>query len=74
MTSDRTEARKGPKEVYATLQDLIKLQFEARGFSFLPKYLPRLLITMTISVMKICTIFPELKDGQRDLRDNIIFI
>ena len=38
ITSDRTEARKGPKEVYATLQDLIKLQFEARGFSFLPKY------------------------------------
>ncbi|MBO3117452.1 DUF58 domain-containing protein [Winogradskyella sp. DF17] len=38
ITSDKSKDRKGPKEVYVTLQDLIKLQFEARGFSFLPKY------------------------------------
>ena len=30
--------RLGPPEVYVTLRDLIALQFEARGFSFLPKY------------------------------------
>lgn len=30
--------RPGPPEVYVTLRDLIALQFEARGFSFLPKY------------------------------------
>ena len=30
--------RPGPSEVYVTLRDLIALQFEARGFSFLPKY------------------------------------
>ena len=30
--------RIGPAEVYVTLRDLIALQFEARGFSFLPKY------------------------------------
>jgi len=38
LTSDRDHARKGPKTVYATLQDLVKLQLEANGFSFLPKY------------------------------------
>ncbi len=32
------EERPGPPEVYVTLRDLIALQFEARGFSFLPKY------------------------------------
>ena len=30
--------RPGPPEVYVTLRDLIALQYEARGFSFLPKY------------------------------------
>lgn len=38
VTSNKEEDRKGPEEVYATLQDLIKLQFKAQGFSFLPKY------------------------------------
>ena len=33
-----SEVRKGPPEVYVTLRDLIALQFDARGFSFLPKY------------------------------------
>lgn len=32
------EDRIGPAEVYVTLRDLIALQFDARGFSFLPKY------------------------------------
>ena len=32
------EKRPGPETVYATLTDLIALQYEARGFSFLPKY------------------------------------
>ena len=30
--------RIGPAEVYVTLRDLIALQYEAHGFSFLPKY------------------------------------
>ena len=30
--------RNGPPEVYVSLRDLIALQYEARGFSFLPKY------------------------------------
>ncbi len=38
LTSDRAKDRKGPETVYTTLQDLIKLQLEAGGFSFLPKY------------------------------------
>lgn len=38
LSPDRTKDRKGPETVYATLQDLIKLQLEAGGFSFLPKY------------------------------------
>lgn len=33
-----TAPRIGPEEVYVTLHDLIKLQYEAGGFSFLPKY------------------------------------
>lgn len=32
------ENRKGPREVYVSLMDLISLQYQARGFSFLPKY------------------------------------
>jgi len=34
---DQTE-RKGPPEVYVSLRDLIGLQHEAHGFSFLPRY------------------------------------
>jgi len=38
LKSSLTTKRKGPESVYATLQDLIKMQLEAKGFSFLPKY------------------------------------
>ncbi len=38
MNRGAKEARKGPPEVYVTLKDLIALQFESKGFSFLPKY------------------------------------
>jgi uncharacterized protein (DUF58 family) len=32
------EARKGPPEIYATLRDLVGLQHDAHGFSFLPRH------------------------------------
>jgi uncharacterized protein (DUF58 family) len=32
------EERKGPPEVYATLRDLVGLQHDAHGFSFLPRH------------------------------------
>lgn len=32
------DERIGPPEVYVTLRDMIALQYEANGFSFLPKY------------------------------------
>ena len=32
------EQRKGPPEVYATLRDLVGLQYDAHGFSFLPRH------------------------------------
>ena len=32
------EQRKGPPEVYASLRDLIGLQHDAHGFSFLPRH------------------------------------
>lgn len=38
LSTESIEQRKGPPEVYVTLRDLIALQFDARGFSFLPKY------------------------------------
>ena len=38
LNKAKQDARKGPPEVYATLMDLIALQYEANGFSFLPKY------------------------------------
>lgn len=38
LTKNEEEPRKGPPEVYVNLRDLIGLQYEARGFSFLPKY------------------------------------
>jgi uncharacterized protein (DUF58 family) len=38
LNSASDKERIGPPEVYTTLRDLIALQFEARGFSFLPKY------------------------------------
>ncbi len=38
LAEQEEQKRKGPAEVYATLRDLIQLQYEARGFSFLPKY------------------------------------
>ena len=38
LNTSSEKDRIGPREVYATLRDLIALQFEARGFSFLPKY------------------------------------
>ncbi|WP_276388635.1 DUF58 domain-containing protein [Eudoraea chungangensis] len=38
LTKNEEESRKGPPEVYVNLRDLIGLQYEARGFSFLPKY------------------------------------
>lgn len=38
LAKDEDEIRKGPPEVYVSLRDLVSLQYEARGFSFLPKY------------------------------------
>jgi len=38
LNKANTDARKGPAEVYCTLTDLVALQYEANGFSFLPKY------------------------------------
>ena len=38
LHSAQNESRKGPAEVYASLPDLVALQYEANGFSFLPKY------------------------------------
>lgn len=38
LKPDLDTKRKGPRTVYATLQDLVKLQLDAKGFSFLPKY------------------------------------
>ncbi len=38
LSTETNEQRKGPPEVYVTLRDLIAIQFEARGFSFLPKH------------------------------------
>jgi uncharacterized protein (DUF58 family) len=38
LAKDEGEIRKGPPEVYVSLRDLVSLQYEARGFSFLPKY------------------------------------
>lgn len=39
LLSGRSEQnRPGPAEVYVTLKDLIAIQYQAHGFSFLPKY------------------------------------
>ena len=38
LSTESPENRKGPPEVYVTLRDLIAMQYDARGFSFLPKY------------------------------------
>ncbi len=38
LDTDIHEGRIGPEEVYVTLRDLIALQHDARGFSFLPKF------------------------------------
>lgn len=38
LKPDLDTSRIGPRTVYTTLQDLVKLQLDAKGFSFLPRF------------------------------------